>query len=76
MKRLKIGIDFYERFRVIFPKTIVFILTNVSREDVRDFFEKQKNCFFDRKDDIMPIEFAKKVNDFLLKKEVNYRTRI
>lgn len=58
---VEIGIQFYNRFRENFPNTRVFVLTNVSREDVRDFFEKQKDCYFDRKDDIMPVEFSQKV---------------
>ncbi len=60
----KVGIEFYKRFREFFPKNSVFVLTNVSREDVKEFFEEQKDCYFDRKDDIMPFEFAKKVKTF------------
>ena len=73
---VEIGIQFYFKFRENFPETKVFILTNVSRGDVRDLFEKEKNCFFYRKDYTMPVEFAEKVNDILLKKEVYYGTRI
>lgn len=58
---VEIGIQFYNEYRKHFPHTKVFVLTNVSREDVREFFEKEKDCFFDRKEDIMPVEFAKKV---------------
>ena len=61
---LNTGIEFYKKFRDNFPNTKVFVLTNVSREDVRDFFEEQKDCFFARKDNIMPVEFAKKVKTF------------
>ena len=64
---VEIGIQFYERFREFFPKTKVFILTNVSREDVREFFEKEKHCFFNRKEDIMPVEFSQKVYQELRK---------
>jgi DNA-binding NarL/FixJ family response regulator len=63
----KVGIEFYKKFREDFPNTKVFVLTNVSREDVRDFFDKQKDCYFDRKDDSMPVEFATKVYQELRK---------
>jgi len=65
---VEIGIQFYNECRKHFPDTKVFVLTNVSREDVREFFEKQKDCYFDRKDDIMPVEFAKKVYQELRKR--------
>ncbi len=64
---LNTGIGFYKKFRDNFPNTKVFMLTNVTRENVREFFEGQKDCFFDRKDDIMPVGFAKKVKDILLR---------
>lgn len=64
---VEIGIQFYNECRNCFQYAKVFILTNVSREDVREFFEKQKDCYFDRKDDIMPVEFSQKIYQELRK---------
>ena len=66
-KESDVGMEFYKRFRKYFPETKVFVLTNVSREEVREFFENQENCDFYRKDDIMPVEFSIKVNTVLKK---------
>ena len=66
-KESDVGMEFYKRFRKYFPETKVFVLTNVSRGEVREFFEIQENCDFYRKDDIMPVEFSIKVNTILKK---------
>jgi DNA-binding NarL/FixJ family response regulator len=58
------GLGFYKIFRSVFPKTKVFILTNVTRQNVRDFFEKEKNCvFFEKDGDIS--DFVRRVKEEL-----------
>lgn len=66
---LNTGIEFYKKVREVYPNVKVFVLTNVSREKVRKFFENQKDCYFDRKDDLdlMPTGFAAKVREVLQK---------
>lgn len=64
----KVGMELYNRFREHFPKVPVFILTNVSRGDVREFFENQSDCYFNRKDETYPVEFSQKVGQVLKKR--------
>lgn len=60
------GIKVYEEFRKRFPTKKIFVLTNVTRQYIVDYFERDANCNFIRKDDeVLPVEFAKLIQEEL-----------
>jgi CheY-like chemotaxis protein len=64
---LRTGIDFYDRIRARLPKLPVIVFTHVADESVREKFNNELNCWFYRKEDVLPHELAERVNDILEK---------
>lgn len=62
---LRTGLPFYKRVRQRTPQLPVVILTNVTDEGIEEFFKKEKHCWFLRKVDFLPFEFAKEVNNII-----------
>lgn len=62
---LRTGLPFYKRVRQHAPQLPVVILTNVTDEGIEEYFKKEKHCWFLRKVDFLPFEFAKEVNNII-----------
>jgi DNA-binding response OmpR family regulator len=58
---LRTGVHFYYRVREKVPKLPVFILTNVSEDDVRAIFEGDENCMYFEKEHYLPYEITQEV---------------
>src|SRR5688572_21561640 len=52
---LRTGLDLYERIRTKFNELPIVILTHVADEGVRDTFNNEPNCWFRRKEDVLPL---------------------
>ena len=62
---LRTGVPFYKQVRQRAPRLPVVILTNVTDENVEQFFSQEKHCRFLRKVDYLPFEFAEEVNKII-----------
>lgn len=62
---LRTGLPFYKRVRLRAAQLPVVILTNVTDEAIEEFFKKEKHCWFLRKVDFLPFEFAQEVNKII-----------
>jgi len=58
---LRTGKHFYYRVREKVSKLPVIILTNVSEDDVRAEFERDKNCWYFEKEHYLPYEITQEV---------------
>jgi CheY-like chemotaxis protein len=58
---LRTGVSFYERVRKTAPKLPVIILTNVSDPRVLDRFNREANCWFLQKKDVLPFQLTETV---------------
>lgn len=58
---LRTGVDFYERIRKDAPDLPVIIFTNVGDPSLEERFASERRCWFMRKTDYLPHEFAEEV---------------
>lgn len=58
---LRTGKHFYKRVREKVTKLPVIILTNVSDDDLRAEFERDKNCWYFEKEHYLPYEITQEV---------------
>jgi CheY-like chemotaxis protein len=62
---LRTGVRFYERIRETAPNLPVIIFTNVTNPDLKKRFDKEKRCWFYRKERKLPPEFRDVVKSIL-----------
>ena len=58
---LRTGVVFYKKIRAQVPELPVVILTNVTDASVEEFFINENHCWFLRKVDYLPFEFAAEI---------------
>jgi CheY-like chemotaxis protein len=63
---LSTGIPLYASIRLKLPLIPIVILTNSLDPTVENWFSSQNNCFFYRKVNLLPSEFAKLISDVIL----------
>jgi len=62
---LRTGVEFFDRIRRLSRDLPVIILTNVGDPELATRFEQEKNCWFMRKTDYLPYQFAHEVQQIV-----------
>jgi CheY-like chemotaxis protein len=62
---LRTGLYLYDKIRLVTKEVPVVILTNVADRRVSERFDRQMNCWFFRKSDMLPFQFAEQVSQIL-----------
>lgn len=62
---LRTGVSVYKRIREKAPDLWVFILTNVSDEEVAKKFRNEPKCRFLSKEEFLPLQLVEKVKEVL-----------
>ena len=62
---LRTGVEFFDRIRRLSADLPVIVFTNVGDPGLATRFEKEKNCWFMRKTDYLPYEFAHEVQQIV-----------
>lgn len=62
---LRTGVEFFDRVRRLSRDLPVIILTNVGDPELATRFEQEKNCWFMRKTDYLPYQFAHEVQQIV-----------
>jgi CheY-like chemotaxis protein len=62
---LRTGVDFFDRVRRLSADLPVIILTNVGDPGLATRFEQEKKCWFMRKTDYLPYQFAHEVQQIV-----------
>jgi CheY-like chemotaxis protein len=62
---LRTGVCFFKKIREKAPDLYVFVLTNVSDDDVAKHFHSERKCQLLRKEDFLPLQLVEKVKEVL-----------